>query len=374
MGSLVSRSGKLLIAASGTACAVAMLPAAASALTYCVSSPGPGCDVNEPDVQAALNSAAATGAADTVRVGPGTYVAPTPGFQYSSDDLDLVGAGAGQTTLTRTATAAGGNVLVVGGGSNNSVSDLKMQIPTPLGGEQYRGVSSGVPLELDRVTVEAPDPFNGFGVILDAGGSIDDAVIDLPNQGIGEVNIGLATGGGSLSVTDTTVDADIGIRTDSGALTVSRSSIDTPFESVIVQGGTADISNSVIRTGYRAVSVHNPNGTATAEQISATLDGVTLVAREPDPTIGVFVVTNFVPGIVDDHSATIRNTIFDPGIETPISRFADEGSRASVFTAYSRLDPAGNESVNDGNADIDGQRARGDQPTRWRREPPARHS
>jgi hypothetical protein len=346
------RSGtRTWIAIAAMMAAGLLAPAASSALVYCVPTLGAGCDVDSPDVQTALNAAAGSADADTVRVDPGIY-SSAAGFSYNgTSDLNLDGAGDTQTTLTRPASAGGGPILQPGGGGVISISDLRLLIPTPSAGEQYRGLDTGQVLDLERIRVEAPTAFNGFGLNLPSGATIDDSTIDLTSAGVPPENIGLAIGG-TPTVTDTSIEADYGVRIDGGNFTMNRSTIEAATIGIEASNGDASLSNSLIRAGATAIRVGNPNGTAAAESFALTADGLTLASREPDPTIGVDVFTNTTVGVIDDHSAAIRNTIFDPGLDTPISRRTDEASRAVVTTAYSNLNPAANLSTNDDNGDM----------------------
>src|SRR5437763_3097390 len=106
-GSWRSRVPRRSLTIGLAACALAgAAPAAASAATYCVHQPAdpcaPGATDEGADLQAALDLAEANSNADTIQIGPGTF-APTinQGFTYlSSNPVDIVGAGRGQTTIT----------------------------------------------------------------------------------------------------------------------------------------------------------------------------------------------------------------------------------------------------------------------------------
>ena len=118
-------------AAVAFACAV--LPSLASAADYCVY-PAQSCGPNnEMELQPALDEAAATSEADRILLGARTYFVPTgqQGFRYDAtkSQVEIVGAGRGQTVLTGDPSSAG-QVLTLNGAPGSSVHDLAIQIPS----------------------------------------------------------------------------------------------------------------------------------------------------------------------------------------------------------------------------------------------------
>jgi hypothetical protein len=338
----------------------------ASALVYCVDVTGGDCNVIAPDPQvadpqSALNAAANNPGQDFVRLGSMTYTAPSRGgFNYSgSDPVGVIGQGAGATTLTVAQNAGGALVFVNGGGPGSSLSDLTVRIPTPIAAEQYYGVYGGnnASFDLADLRVEAPAPFNGFGMLLEAGGSVDDTTVALPNGGAGNLNTGIQSYS-NLSITDTNVAGDTGISYSPpvGTLTMRRTSIDAFGPGITLEAGDMDIASSVIETQSTGVSVGNGNGGALAESFTATLDGVTIAAHGPFGSTGVRAFTNNAvsPATTpaDNHSVTISNSILDQSLDTAILREADDNGTASVTTSFSNLNPASNISTN--NPDGDG--------------------
>ncbi len=88
--------------------AVAVLPATARAATICVGLDRPECAPPvETNLQTALTRADAAAGADTVRIGPGTFVTASPnGFTSGgTDPIEIRGAGVSRTILRSTATA-----------------------------------------------------------------------------------------------------------------------------------------------------------------------------------------------------------------------------------------------------------------------------
>src|SRR5215211_789479 len=94
------RTGKtrVRLAAVAVALACALAPATAAGATFCVSKPG--CTgSSQPDLQAALDAAAASAEDDRIEIGPGTFVgneSAMRGFAYqdaSGHKLEIVGSG-----------------------------------------------------------------------------------------------------------------------------------------------------------------------------------------------------------------------------------------------------------------------------------------
>jgi hypothetical protein len=142
-------------------------PAAAPAVTYCVTQPpnpppsGP-CGSTDPDVQSALNKAQATGAVDTVKVGPGTYfVSDFSGFNYdsnmtASNQVEIVGSGRGVTRLAR---STKGPVLDLKGAAAVRVADMTV---APSSGDNST-MSYGIRALIGTVATVDIDPANTAG-------------------------------------------------------------------------------------------------------------------------------------------------------------------------------------------------------------------
>ncbi len=124
MGGYVSR----FILAPAVLLAALWIPANAAATTYCVVKAGscPAGQTREGSVQAALTAASTDlPGPNVVQIGPGTYDAAGPGFDYSTvaaPPVHIVGAGPGQTMLDSGSGPAFILRLAIGG---SSVEDLQ---------------------------------------------------------------------------------------------------------------------------------------------------------------------------------------------------------------------------------------------------------
>src|SRR3954468_19447146 len=114
-----------LIAAAITVVALALAATSASAKDYCVGSPA-GCNgesVPGPLLGLALQDAQTNGTDDRIVLGAGVFA--TTNLDYGSNErLQIIGAGAGQTTLTGNSDAP---VLKLGGNPDSSVSDMTIK-------------------------------------------------------------------------------------------------------------------------------------------------------------------------------------------------------------------------------------------------------
>ena len=94
--------GRTVLLASALTVACLALAAPAFADTYCVHQSGscPGGSIDSgADLQGALDGAAATSAADTIDIGPGTYTKVGGYTHDSAHAVDVIGAGRMQTTI-----------------------------------------------------------------------------------------------------------------------------------------------------------------------------------------------------------------------------------------------------------------------------------
>lgn len=92
--------------ATTVACALLALPAIASAKDYCSGFPGcTGTYVDDGEVSSALTQAESNGSDDRIFLGPGVYIFGPFGYQ-SSERIEIIGAGAGQTVLQGDAAGA----------------------------------------------------------------------------------------------------------------------------------------------------------------------------------------------------------------------------------------------------------------------------
>src|SRR4051812_31391508 len=196
----------LLAAIAATVLACAALSASASAAVFCVHHPEDACPVT-PDplldfpttsgstLASALALANGTNAGhhDTVYIGPGNWSSPT-GFKFDDVyDLDVFGAGRGQTTLTATGGRLGLLGPVVHGGTLKVSGltlvgpDLSTLIDTAtledvsVSGTDAAGpVVTGSNATLRHVSVTGP----GDGAALDGNSTVEDSSLSAPGTAL----------------------------------------------------------------------------------------------------------------------------------------------------------------------------------------------
>ena len=316
------------------AATVALLAPAASAQanTYCVSDPGcvSGGGTAEPDVQTALDTAAGNSGPDTVQLGPVTFTAPSAsGFSYTaSDPVNVVGAGAGATTI-QDAAADSAVGLTVTGSPSSTVSQLGFAIPG--GGQFERALTTTAALSHISITATASAP-GALGVEFTGAGSISDSTLNLPefplNNGTATTGVAFCgpilnpsppcPGGTGQSISDTTIIAS------------------TP---ILAEGTTGTAAHRVTLRGL--VGVDADSATMTIDDSLVLVDpssnGIGLLAFADPPEIqadNVTVVGSGSPGSIGVDAGAgdvlLRNSIVT-GFDTAIERSTSN----SVETDYS---------------------------------------
>ncbi len=334
----LSRRG-ILFAIAGAIAAVGILPAIASAATYCVNNPGGTCDggsYTAVQLQMALNDADNNGIDDTVKVATGSYTGPFM-LQAGADNDVIDGAGQGATNLTFTAAFnSAQEVLELTGGK---VTDLTITIPDD--GDVGPGQDIGLQLvsgaSAERVDVLSPTGDNVIGVQL-SGSAFSDGNITLKDPA-GAANIGVDAGGVS-TVSDVAITAGMGFRHNLGTLTVDRAAVKSSYRGAEIGNGSLNVSNSIIDLGTAdfatGVAAGNPNPTA-SETITVNLEGVTIFGGGAGSGGVVAVADDATVGITDTITATIANTVVE-GPAFTLAFYADNGDTATVTTSYSDYD------------------------------------
>lgn len=343
------------------ACAALMLvvPASASAVVYCVpnTSVHASCEVGNPTVQNALTTAGGTGTvADTVRIGPGTFT--EDGLIYftatSANSVDVIGAGTGLTTLTRTGTTGTTSVLNFQAPAPSSVSDLRVAIPANDITDTDTGLFLVNGVAARRVLIEGGTD-NLRGAEMSGATTLDDSTVNLPT---GTDATAVKQNGGSPTITDSTLIASIGAEHSGtgSTTTVERSTIRARSRGVTNDSGTIVVRNSVIDLGSNAgaIGVQPANFNNSTSPISATVDGSTIVgggansigvraqvdSEQLDDPMGMdnsAVTTAELDDAVNNGetaTVTVSSTVIS-GPATAVMVEADRGEIATVTTNYS---------------------------------------
>src|SRR3954454_11190091 len=182
---------KVLLTAATAALALAAAPSA-FAQDYCVADAScvSGGGVDEPTVEAALTAADATFASDRVLIGPGQFVAPTTaGYGAKSFPVEIIGAGAGATTLTGPPDTD--TVLYLNGVSSR-VADVGIVVPATLTNATKYGLNL-VGASGERLSI-SDDPTIATvtsGARVGGGGSLQGSKVELPQHGPLTVGVSL---------------------------------------------------------------------------------------------------------------------------------------------------------------------------------------
>lgn len=355
------RTGRTAVAVGVAVGAMMLAPGGAGATVYCVPdlAVDGSCETAHADVQAALTAADANVGNDTVRIGVGTFTAPTSdGFTYTTANgsVAIIGSGEAQTTVDIPADTSGdftiNNVFLIdasGGGS--SVSNLTVALPTPAMtdmSDQYRTIEANS-LTANDVTVTAPATLpNGYGFWLNTGTStLDEVTVDFPSPGA--ENAVITTSNSAVEIEDSSLTADVpvSLRGTGVTNTITRTTIVTVgTRGVDLSKGALELENSLIDLGglsSTGVDVEDPvDGT---QPVVANIEGSSIVNGgsnstgirtradsdgEPLVDVGTDMTTHG-----ESATTNLDSSLIHDDVETPLRIEADRGETATVTTTYS---------------------------------------
>jgi PKD repeat protein len=286
--------------------------ATASANVYCVhanaSDPcAAGSHDEGSDLQAAFNAAQASASAGTVRIGAGTYPAPTQaGFSYNgASAIDVIGAGKGSTVLTGVSQGFA-RVLTIGTAAGSAVSDLSLRLPAvtyTTGLEMDGGTAHDIEVTNDPGAVEAT------GVSLLDGATLHDSAVHLTGAQ-SDFSVGVASDAGPNTISDVTVvSPTYGLLASGPTTTARRGRFTAGSAAVLAEGGTLNVDDSLlVATGTspsalaaydRSAAGSNVNGTNltlvnTGDQAGAA--GVLANGQQPGYTAEIDLYNSIVHG------------------------------------------------------------------------------
>ena len=160
----------------GVAIVALFAPATAQAVDFCVNASGcaAGNTFNENQLQAAIDAAAGPAGEDRVRVGPGVYD-DGPYTAGAANQIELLGAGAAETTLRKSGAANDQTVLTLAQAAS-SVHDLGIELTN---GSNLTGLSVRNTATRVRVTEAATATGNRTGIVFTAAGALVDSSVSL---------------------------------------------------------------------------------------------------------------------------------------------------------------------------------------------------
>jgi len=229
----------------------------AGAATFCVA-PRTGCDFDMGTVASALTSAGNVPGADRVELGAAIY--SENGLDYiGTDPVEIDGAGATSTTLTRGA-SSNGAVLTISG-APATIRDLTVKVGSGSGsGAQPVGILASTPTAISDLRVRTDSAAQSpVGMRLAADASLRRLDVDLNAAGAG-TGVAAAAAGGTVDLGDSTVVAPTAaVKAELGALTVRRTTARAQGLGVGAEAGsTVTVDSSLVLissnagTGLRA--------------------------------------------------------------------------------------------------------------------------
>lgn len=269
--------------------------ASASAATFCVqvtSCPTGG--TAEPSIQAAITAASVAVGPDRILLGPVTFA--EGGLNAAAgNQVELVGAGAGQTTIAPPAANSVTTLTLADPGS--TVSDLTVRLAA---GTTETGLVLGGTAR--RTSVTAADGTTGTGVSLavGAGGTFLDGTVSLPTA---NTLTGISANGNG-TVANSSIVAGIGI---SNAATVQRVRVDAGGFGIFVNPTATAVTTTVDDALVRIV------GSAAGSALSASGSGF---AAFPAATLIARHVTAIGNGNAGSTGIRSSSSVFNPGTQT----------------------------------------------------------
>jgi hypothetical protein len=265
-----------LIATGITAFTVGVLPASASAETFCVEDPA--CSgAPHGTVKAAFEAAVDNGPGpDRIQIGAGTF-SESNLIDSGGSPLTIVGAGPA-TVITRPPAPNVGILRLRN--PDSTVSGLTLSVPD--GGPNMVGLELSGGASADRVAVTADAGANDVEGVLLVGGRLERSIVGLPNT-VAASNDGVRLAGGGTHLTSSRVSATRGVRSTgasnrvTGSRIQGRVGIELEGEGVN-SGTTVDNTQVLMLAGPGAEAgvkvTQRSNSTATLEARHLTVDGV----------------------------------------------------------------------------------------------------
>lgn len=319
--------------------ALALLPASASATTFCVPTfsaacPNDGTTVAQASLETAMSTSGSDGTADTIVLGPGVFSTTSTFTPTGTDALTVVGQGAGASFLT---SSSGANVFVVSltGRGPTLLRDLSIVVGESFPTDNGSALNADAGTILRDVEVELRNPpsaggTGSYGLTFNGGISSLERVRIAPS-GSGALatalDVGSATPTG-LTATQLTIEQPrvTAIRAESGSpVTASRVVVvGARSTAVLARPATVTLTNLLLTMAADTPPVAATSPSATAS--SVTLDHATIVSSAPGATTPPVAATAQSTG---GATVTVTNSI--------VSGFAGAGQRSATGVGPARI-------------------------------------
>jgi hypothetical protein len=248
-------------------------PVSAGATTFCVGDPAcvTAGGTSVADLGVGLSMAQSNAGPDRVELGVGTFDEAATPFNYSSSDpVEILGEGTGQTVVIDSVPGAFDPVLLIqdSGVTGSSVSALAVEMN--IVGQRGITLQGGGSASNVEVRLGVGAPANTIGYVLNNGGSLSNATASLAS-GAGSLGISLVSTPGA-TIEDVQLSANSGINigsTDASAENLIRRARITAIggAGVSASRGTSTLESSLVRmlsASDLGVSVGNSNFAAIA--------------------------------------------------------------------------------------------------------------
>jgi PKD domain len=308
-----------------------MLPAVASATTFCVHSPPECVGTEKSKLQEALNAANANGAGrDEIRIGTGLFN-DGPAVDLAGNPVDLIGVASNKTAIYSSQTTNGLVILDIQE-PTSTVRDLRVHH------NSAASFATGLVLagDADDVLVSNQGLAGQFDGVRLIGGasSFDDSSVtlvypeNLQNRAI------FVASGASPAITDSYLEGAVGVA-DSGEATILRTRI-RAAQGVVASGGADTVvRDTEIRTPGPMKSNFQILGLAAAGDGATSLEADRVTAHGDGTGYGTWVVPN--DGAGNNADITLEGSVLD-GFAADVRLHESGGANASLTSAYSAYD------------------------------------
>ncbi|MBN8868117.1 MAG: hypothetical protein J0H98_11240 [Solirubrobacterales bacterium] len=308
----------LVLVAIGLASIAAFGSAQAQADVYCAELPGEAsCTQNftgtSTSIQDAVSAADDHAGPDTVKVGPGNFVMPSPVYLSNfGDENKLTLIGSGDSTVLSGSDPQDPQIRFEGG-IGSSISDLSVSIADDTSNTQKIGLVLGFGAPVgDNLNVhfasESPLGDKTVGVRLQDGATLKNSNVRLYNSKVNSAVVAY----GSANVLNSTLTAFRGVENGpTGTVEVKNSAlIVLAGVGGLNLGGTMNIRDSVIVNPFGGDGVYLRSSGAPADML---VDGTTMVGTTPDgfPTsVGAVVLSAGTPDPGNVHFQVDNSVVY----------------------------------------------------------------
>jgi hypothetical protein len=322
---------RVALAATALALFFAVLPAVASATTFCVHSPPECAGTPKNTLQEALDAANANGGSrDEIKVGVGLFN-DGPAVDLAGNPVDLTGVAANKTAIRSNSTSAGLVILDVQE-PTTEVRDLRVHhasaAPTATG-LVLAGDADDVMVTNQGVSGQ----FDGVRLIGSAS-SFDEGSVSLvyPNN-LQNRAIFVATGA-TTTISDSYLEGTVGVSLQ-GDATITRTRIRATQGVVAGGGSSTDVRDTEIRTPGPMASNFQVLGLSAAGNGTTNLEADRVTAYGDGGGYGTWVVPN--SGAGNNASISLGGSVL-VGFAADVRLSESGGANASLASEYSAYD------------------------------------